>query len=104
MTKQQYAELLAKETGMGIVEVLALLSALWPMIQKLPCFQRKKAALMKAMTEEHRSCCRRPNCPFRLRRTIEKYGQSPKDFWHCMTQVAFAHNEEVATMMMNLDG
>jgi hypothetical protein len=56
------------------------------------------------MTEEHRSCCRRPNCPFRLRRTIEKYGQSPKDFWHCMTQVAFAHNEEVATMMMNLDG
>lgn len=102
MTKEKYAELLAAETGMSVIAVLSLLAALWPLIQKLPCFERKKAKLMKAIDSEHRECCRKNRCPYRLRRVIEKTGQKPSQFWYCMTQVAFAHHEEVAAMMVKL--
>jgi hypothetical protein len=104
MTKERYAELVAMETvGMGVAEVMALLMILWPLIQKLPCFERKKAKLMAAMVNEHRECCRnKSRCPPRLRRVIEANGASPSEFWRAMNVVAFSHDEEVATMMMSL--
>ena len=100
MTKQEYAERVAIEAGMGIVEVLALLSALWPLIQKLPCFNRRKVVLMKSIDSSHRECCRKRSCPYRLRRTIQNHGQTPSEFWYAMNKVAFAHHEAVATMML----
>ncbi len=102
-SRDRYAERVAMEIGMGIVEVIAILVAIWPLIQKMPCFERKKAKLLAAIENEHRECCRHNSrCPYRLRKAIETRGASPRLFWHAMSKVAFAHHEEVASMMMKL--
>jgi hypothetical protein len=105
MTQEEYAELLAKETGMSVVAVLSLLAALLPLIQKLPCFEKKKAKLKQGIISEFQECCKNTintRCPFRLRRTINKHGQSAGHFWHCMNQVAFAHLDDVSAMLVKL--
>src|SRR5688500_2134342 len=105
MTERQFSSKVATQVGFPLMEILALIQMLMPILQNLPCFKKADKAQM-GIAEAFQAVRKRKGdrVPARVAARMKTQGYTSKAvrerLWDAMCEVAFDNSKEVAAAMV----